>query len=259
MNKNLISVIIAAYNAEKYTEECIISIQNQTYTNWEMIICDDCSKDNTVKIIEKYQKNDKRIILLKNKYNIKAGASRNKCISFSKGKYIVIQDADDISKNNRFQMLVERLENKENIDFISSGHYLFDDNGIYKIDNLVIEYPQNKDFLFGIPFCHAATMFKRKALINVGGYRVSKETRRGQDYDLFMRLYAKGYKGYNISDVLYGYRVDKSTINRRKFEYRLDECIIRYKGFKELKLFPIGYLYILKPILAHFKQMLRRG
>lgn len=92
----------------------------------------------------------------------------------------------------------------------------------------------------------------------VNGYRVSKETRRGQDYDMFMRLYAMGFCGCNISDVLYGYRVDKNTLSRRKFEYRIDECIIRYKGFKSLGLLPKGLLYVLKPIAAYVIQIIKR-
>ena len=199
---------MAAYNAENHIIDCINSITNQTYSNWELIICDDASTDKTWKIISDYERREKRIHVLKNNRNMYAAYSRNKCIEHSKGKYIIIQDADDLSDKNRIRILVETIKNK-NIDFISSGHYLFDDNGKYKTIVPIIQYPENKDFLYGIPFCHASTLFKRDCLVFVNGYRVSKETRRGQDYDLFMRLYANGFKGMNIKDCLYGYRVDR--------------------------------------------------
>ena len=192
-----------------------------------------------------------------NDSNMFAGHSRNRCISNSNGYYIAIQDADDVAEKNRLELLVDTIE-REQCDFVSSGHYLFDDEGIYKRNIPRIKTPQKEDFLFDIPFCHAATLFTKECLNAVGGYRVSKETRRGQDYDMFMRLYAKGYKGINIDDLLYGYRVDRNTISRRKFKYRIDECVIRYKGFKGLGLLPKALPYVLKPIPAYIIQQLRR-
>lgn len=257
MEKQLISIIMAAYNAEEYISDCIESVLSQSYSNWEFLICDDCSTDKTPLIIKNYQQRDTRIHLIENKCNLKAGASRNRCISLSEGKFIVIQDADDISTEDRLETLYTELMSSD-VDFLSSGHYLFDENGKYKVNVPRVEFPEKKDFLFGIPFCHAATIFKKRCLQTVGGYRVSKETRRGQDYDLFMRLYAAGYHGRNIKNVLYGYRVDKNTIGRRKLEYRIDECKIRYKGFKSLGLLPRGLPYVVKPIAAHFVQLVKR-
>lgn len=256
MNRDLVSVVVAAYNAEAHISECIESILRQTYTNWELIICDDCSTDRTVEIVEAYQKREPRIKLLQNKENMRAGASRNKCIEISQGKFVMIQDADDVCAEDRMEKLVDRIQ-KGNMDFVSSGHYLFDDGGEYKTVVGSNEYPKKEDFLFGTPFCHAATLFRKECLEKANGYRVSKETRRGQDYDLFMRLYALEFCGCNIPDVLYGYRVDKNTLSRRKFEYRIDECIIRYKGFKSLGLLPKGMLYVFKPIAAYFIQLIR--
>lgn len=258
MNEPFVSVVVAAYNSEKYVCECIKSIQNQTYDNWEMIICDDCSTDKTFEIISNIAKEDSRIHVIKNNENSGAGRSRNNCLEICKGDYIMIQDADDVCENDRMQNLVKSLMHTT-IDFVSSGHYLFDENGKYKVNIPQNEYPQKKNFLYGIPFCHAATMFKKECLIAVNGYRVSRETRRGQDYDMFMRLYAEGYRGKNIKDVLYGYRVNRDTIARRKFRYRIDECLIRYKGFKKMGILYLGVPFILKPIFAHFKQLLKGG
>lgn len=255
-NMPIVSIVVATFNAEKYIEDCINSLVGQTYKNIEIIICDDCSTDATPAILDKLKSKDNRIRVFTNKTNLRAAASRNKCIENSIGRYIMIQDSDDICERDRVQILLDELLQNENVNFVSSGHYLFDDDGIYKTVTPKIELPQNDDFLFGMPFCHAATMFKASCLKKVGGYRVSKETRRGQDYDLFMRLYSNGYKGKNIADVLYGYRVDKNTISRRRFKYRIDECKIRYKGFKALNLMPKGYIYVLKPLAAHFYQLI---
>lgn len=257
MDSKLVSIVIAAYNAENYIGGCLDSIICQTYQNWEIWICDDASTDKTSIIIKDYASRDKRIHFLQNDKNLYAGKSRNRCIENSNGYYIAIQDADDLSEKDRLEILVNAIENN-NCDFVSSGHYLFDDNGIYKKNIPKKEAPKKEDFLFDSPFCHAATMFKKECLMKVNGYRVSKETRRGQDYDLFMRLYAEGFSGINVKDVLYGYRVDRNTISRRKLKYRIDECKIRYKGFTELGLMPKAFPYVLKPIPAYFLQLLRR-
>ncbi len=169
--KALVSVIVAAYNAEQYIGECIQSIQKQTYKNWEMWICDDSSTDNTLNVIKALTNNDPRIHILENKERMFAGASRNRCIQASHGEYLMIQDADDVCDKSRINILLNKLQ--RGIDFISSGYYLFDDEGPYKTCVLKKANPKRKDFLPGMPFCHAASLFNRNIIMAVQGYRVS--------------------------------------------------------------------------------------
>lgn len=243
--KPLVSVIIANYNSERYIENCISSLRKQTYDNLEILICDDNSTDNSPAII----KNTPNILFMENKVNSGAALSRNKCIEKANGEYILIQDADDYSSPNRVEKLLKCLEDNE-VDFVSSGMARFDDNGVYDYFYPKKVFPEKEDFLMNLPFVHAATLFKRETLINVGGYRVAKETRRGQDYDLFMRLYAKGYVGMNLFELLYYYRDDKNAQKRRKYKYRIAESVIRYKGFKSLDLLPKGFLFVIKPLIV---------
>lgn len=254
----LISIIVAAYNAEEHLEECLESLVSQTHSNLEILVCNDCSSDRTPQILSRYAGKDARIRVISNQCNLRAAASRNRCIAQSRGAYIMVQDSDDVCERNRAERLLAELLGNKEFQFVSSGYYLFDDHGRYKEIVPGCGTPQKNDFLFSLPFCHAATMFRSDCLKAVGGYRVSKETRRGQDYDLFMRLYARGYRGENIRDILYGYRVDQAAVNRRKFRYRLDECRIRYRGFKQLGLLPRGFPYVLKPIPAYFFQLVKR-
>lgn len=254
----LVSVIIAAYNAEAYIAECINSIIQQTYQNWELIICDDASHDKTRMICNKFAETHDRIKIIYNETNKHAAYSRNRCIEIANGKLIAIQDADDVSEKNRLKLEIEALLNSD-CDFVSSAHYLFDSDGSYFTYYPKERYPSKKSFLSGIPFCHAATIFKKDCLERINGYRNEKNTIRNEDYDMFMRLYASGFCGVNISDVLYGYRVDKNTLSRRSFKYRLSECNIRYTGYKKLHiLFPLGWIYVFKPILAYFVQIIKK-
>lgn len=247
----LISVIITAYNEEEHIKESIYSILAQTHKNIEIIICDDASTDRTCKIVQDFEKKDCRVRCFRNKKNMRQAASRNRCIFESKGQYIVIQDADDISKPNRITKLLEAIKKNKQYDFVSSAMYLFDDKGI-RSKTKPIKYPLKQDFLKGAPFAHGATMFKREALLAVNGYRISKETERGEDEDLFMRLFIAGYHGFNLSEALYEYRVDENTYSRRKFIYRIHTVIYRYKNFKNMNLLPMGYIYLLRPIIAGF-------
>lgn len=256
MSKPLVSVIIPVYNAEKYIDECIESILNQTYSNIEVIVTDDCSTDASWIRLKKYE-SDKRFTLLKNDTNLHQAATRNRCIAASKGDYILVQDADDISEPQRLFTLLNAFDS--NVDFVGSACYCFNSkNGRFENWIKKTEYPIPRDLLSGMPFVHASILFKKDCLVKVGGYRQSKHTKRGEDYDLIMRLYANGYRGKNIRELLYGYRVDGETVGRRNFQARIDECFIRLEGFKENHLlFPVGWIYVFKPILAHFYQMVK--
>lgn len=250
-NGKLISVIMAAYEAEKYIAESIESIREQTWPQWELVICDDASSDGTYEILLRYAEQDERITVLRNDRNLGAAATRNRCIQGSRGDYIAVQDGDDVSEPDRLAVLMARME-RGGCDFVSSAHYLFDEGGRYRTDVPREEYPGKGSFLSGLPFCHAATLFTRACLDAVQGYRVSPETARNEDYDLFMRLYAAGYKGCNVQEVLYGYRVDEAALRRRTFRARISECRVRAYGFRRLGiLFPLGWLYVLRPIAAH--------
>lgn len=252
----LVSVIIPVYNTENYIEECLKSILGQTYSNLEIIICDDCSTDKSLKILNKY-KEDYRVKILCNDKNMRQARTRNKCIEESKGEYILLQDSDDISKPQRIKMLLEAFE--PGIDFVGSGCFCFDDSGyIHETLHMKKLLPQKKDLLWGITHVHASLMIKKECLKAINGYRNSNRTMRAEDYDMVMRLYAAGFQGKNICDELYGYRVNQETIKRRDFRSRIDECFIRYEGFKANHiLLPFGWLYVMKPIPAYFYQLIK--
>lgn len=246
----LVSVIVAAYNCEEKIERCLESLINQSIKNIEIIVCNDCSTDRTFDVLNNFNdKNGEKIIILQNNRNMGAAFTRNRCLELALGKYIAIQDADDYSDLNRLAIQTQILNENPQISFLSTGLFKLYDNGI-KI-NCIPEKrcPTSNDFLFGLPFMHATTMFRTDVLKAVNGYRVAWETKRGQDYDLFMRLYASGYTGMNINDILYYYDYDQTSPIKTKYTYRLGESIIRYKGFKSMNLLPKGYLYILKPLI----------
>lgn len=125
----LISIIMPAYNAEKYIDESIMSVINQTWKNWELLIIDDCSTDSTKKIINKYTSLDTRIRLLSNTNNQGVSYTRNKGIQESHGNWVAFLDSDDLWTPDKLSMQVD-LINKTNALFTFTGSAFIDENGM---------------------------------------------------------------------------------------------------------------------------------
>ena len=112
------------------------------------------------------------------------------------------------------------------------------------------EHPNTKDFPKRTPFCHAPCMVRKEAYDAVGGYSVDEKLLRVEDYHLWIKMYAKGFKGMNIPKALYQMRDDRNAYKRRKFKFRLNEAYVRTYAVKVLKLPIIGYIYAIRPIIV---------
>lgn len=245
-----VSVIMGIYNVGDTLQEALDSIFNQTFQDFEIILCDDGSADDTLSIAEKY-KNEYpgKIVLLKNKQNMGLNYTLNECLKYVRGKYVARMDGDDICINTRFEKQVEFLDNHPEFSIVSSAMIHFDENGDFRITSGV-EYPSKKDFINGNPFCHAPVMIRAEAYKSVGGYTVDKRMLRVEDVNLWFKLYAAGYKGYNIQEPLYKMRDDREATSRRKFKYRVNSTYTRIKGFQSLDMPLRYYPYTLIPIIV---------
>ena len=193
---------------------------------------------------------DPRIKIIHNDRNYGLAYSLNHCVDVAKGKYIARMDDDDISDTNRLYQEVAFLEQNNKYAFVGCNAYVIDDKDIIIGHKKMIEKPSKNDFLFNSPFIHPTIMIRKSALESIGGYRVATETRRAEDYDLWMRLYEAGMNGYNIQEELFCYREDVLSLKKRKYKYRIDEAVVRYIGFKKLGLFPRGLFYVIKPLFV---------
>lgn len=251
MNKSpKISIIMGIFNCQDTLVESIESITNQTYLNWELIICDDGSTDESYQIAEVYMNRfPEKIILLKNEQNMGLSYTLNNCLKYSSGEFIARQDGDDVSASDRLEKLVLFLINNKEYSIVSSAMILFDENGEWgKTDP--IERPKKIDFVKGTPFAHAASMVRSEDIKAIGGYRNIKRTLRVEDYDLWFRLYEHGKKGYNVREALYKARDDRNAIQRRKYKFRINEAYVRFNGFRSLGLPKSTYIIALKPLLV---------
>lgn len=246
-----VSVIMPVYNIphEQILRKAVDSIRSQTFTGWELIICDDGSTNDTWDLLQRIAGSDPRIRLIHHAGNRKAGHARNTCIHASRGRYIAVMDADDISAADRLSRQLAYLKVHTELSFAGSrGEFFINETGDDGELYWYLAEPKAEDFLFSLPFVHGSIMFRKEALERVHGYDGSAHAVRAEDYDLLLRMYAAGLKGGSLPDVLYYIRRDKAQYGRRKYRYRFHEAYVKYKGFRQLGLMPKGLLYAAKPL-----------
>lgn len=249
-NMDKISVIMGIYNCAHTLAQALDCIVNQSYKNWEVIMCDDGSTDGTVKVAETYvMRYPGKFILLKNKRNRGLNYTLNRCLKKADGVYIARMDGDDLCSTERFKREAELLHGNPEISIVSTAMEFFDEHGVWG-RNYVKEKPEPIDFLKCTPFVHAACMVKREAYEAVLGYSVEDKFLRVEDYHLWIKMYEKGYRGMNIQEPLYQMRNDQNAKGRRKFKYRINEAYVKAYAVMHLKLPIYGYLYCIKPVLA---------
>lgn len=248
-----ISVIMGVYNCKNFEliNKSVDSVLNQSYGDFEFLICNDGSTNDTLDELKEIAKKDNRIKILSYEKNHGLNFALNYCLKEAKGEFIARQDDDDISRLSRFEKQVRFLDRNKNFAFVGTIADVFDDKGVWG-EYKVPEYPTKKDFYWNSPFMHPTIMIRKSAYDAVQGYRIAKETRRCEDIDLFMRMYAKGFIGYNIQEKLYQYRlVNDPKVKYRPMKYRIDESIVKYKGYKEMGILNLkGLVYSVKPILV---------
>lgn len=206
-----VSVVMPAYNAEKYLDESILSILKQTYTDFEFIIVNDGSTDGTTGILDYYAALDSRIIVV-NQKNSGVTAALNAGIAVaSNSKYIARMDADDISVRNRLEEEVTFLD--LNKDYVVVGT---DYNIINRWGSVLrhVRVPYEDDDLrlmlcVGSPLAHGSVMFRKAAYQKVGGYRLGG--RSAEDYDLWTRLANEG-KLYVLPKTLFKWRLGDDNV-----------------------------------------------
>ena len=209
----LVSVIMPAYNAVAYIDEAIQSILDQSYTHFELIISDDGSTDQTLSIVARYS--DVRIICLKNHRNLGYAGNMNVLLKAAKGKYIVIQDADDYSATDRLEVLVDFLERHTAIDIVGSSYVKIEEGKkeerISVVDDREIIKQAFVNMIDPLPVLNGSVMFKKKIVEEGILFRHLIYVNRGQDDDWLFRV-AEKFNATNIDKPLYYYRTNSSSM-----------------------------------------------
>lgn len=211
-----VTVLMSVFNGKSHVGEAIESILNQTFTDFEFIVIDDSSTDNTLDILQSYATKDPRIILLKNEINMGLTRSLNRGLKIARGKYIARQDADDISLPERLSIQTDFLDRKGNIGLLGTAYYVINNNG--EITGLCRQ-PQTDteirwQMLFHNTFCHTSVMFRRE-LLSEGKYLYDENLRYSQDYDFWAKLLNNTIAA-NLDTPLVKFRSNEAGISATK-------------------------------------------
>jgi Glycosyl transferase family 2 len=208
-----VSVVIGAYNGERFLRPAIESILNQTFRDFELIVIDDCSTDRTPRILGEFK--DNRIRVLRNERNIGIAETLNDGIAVARGEYVALQDHDDVSLPARLEYQVAFLDKNAQVGMVGSGCSAIDEVGAF-IAHVPVEYDDVKirwTLLWRNPFSHTTVMVRRRAIEEVGGYSSDPQYRFAEDYDLMSRV-AFRHAVANIPQLLGCWRVHKTSASQ---------------------------------------------
>lgn len=232
----ILSILMPVYKTAPYLQEAIDSILSQSFTDFELIVLNDCSPDNSEEILDHY--NDPRIVRYRGTQNLGLSNVLNIGLKMAKGKYIARMDSDDISLPERLQTQVNYLESHTDVDLCSCGMKLFgakDGTWIRESDPEIVKITA----LFFSPILHASSVWRRESF-EKAGLRFKQEMVPAEDYDLWCRALAKGLILINLPDCLYLYRIrpDQATENTSKtsskeFEVHKDFLRAIYPSMQE--------------------------
>ena len=210
----LLTVLMPVYNADKFLAESISSILKQTYSDFELLILDDGSTDNSLKIIKAYAKEDKRIKILVNKTNQKQAKCRNRLLKNSKTEFIAWMDADDISLEDRLQTQMDFLKQNSKIDAVGVQYSAFGSSG-NKPANFTSHYSLSDieiktNFIFGYDFFLPASLIRMKKIkLHHLFFDINYKLSTGEDHQYIIDCFPF-MKFANLKEVLYQYRIENN-------------------------------------------------
>lgn len=212
--KDLVSVITPVYNAERFLENTLKSVVDQTYKNIEIVLVDDCSKDKSAKIIERFMSEDIQIIYHLQDMNRGAGAARNKALELARGQYVAFLDSDDVWMSQKIEQQIALMKEKKT-GFSYAAIEMIDENGKQiKPKRNIKETCDYKYLLHNTIIATSSVVIDRSIL---GDFRMPLR-RGGQDYATWLMLLRNGEIAYGINDVLCQYRVASGSLSSNKFK-----------------------------------------
>ena len=230
--KGLVSIITPTYNCGRFIGETIESVQQQTYTNWEMIIVDDCSTDDTKSVFEKYLQQDKRIKYHCLVQNGGAAVARTKAMELATGQYMAFLDSDDLWMPDKLEKQLEFMQ-KNNHAFTSTSYQHMTEEGemIPKVLKAIPKTDYNR-LLLDCPVGNSTVMYD---VSKMGKFQVPNIRKRNDDA-LWLAMLKKGNCIFGLSDILMKYRLRNNSISRNKFAL-LKYTWILYRDIEHLSIF----------------------
>lgn len=249
-----ITVLMGIYNCAPTLQEALDSLYAQTYKDFKIVMCDDGSKDDTLKIAEENARMHENVIVIKNERNMGLNYTLNHCLEYADTEYCARMDGDDISLPTRFEKEIKFLDEHPEYAVVSTPMIYFDENGEFRRGKGRGEI-KAADFIHDTPICHAPSMSRTETIKAVGGYSVSDKLLRVEDYHLWFKVFAAGHKLFMMNECLYKMRDDRNAIARRNWLTRKNEAYVQHIGYNMIGIPWYYQIYTFVPILKYFTPM----
>ena len=224
-NEPLVSVIMPVHNGEAYIEAAVRSVMNQSYSNWELFVIDDCSTDNTQVILEGLSREDERVNFIKNPENIGTAKTRNRGLELCKGDYVAFLDADDVWKADKLQIQLKKFSDT-GADLVYSSYAIVDEDGQASRSSYIVSETVTFEGLLKENIIGCSTVILSRELADK--YRFEEDYYH-EDYCLWLNILRDGYTGAGCSEVLVEWRL---ITNSRSFDKR-NSALYRWKIYRE--------------------------
>lgn len=211
---DLVSVITPVYNVEKYLKQSIESVLAQTYPHIEMILVDDCSKDNSAEIVRKYQQNYPRIKYYLLPHNMGAGYARNKALEIARGRYVAFLDADDVWQPEKIERQIKLMKEKKSPFSYTAIEMVDEDDILIKEKRKITKSIDYNILLVNTMIATSTVLIDRMVL---GDFRMHLR-RGGQDYATWLKLLRGGVVAVGVDDALVKYRVTNNSLSSKKYK-----------------------------------------
>lgn len=251
---NLVSIITPMYNSEKFISEMIESVLKQNYFHWELLIVDDCSKDNSCKIVQDFSLNDSRIKLIKHTLNKGPAEARNTAIKESKGQFVAFLDSDDIWIEDKLSLQINAMK-KVNAPISCTGYDLFSNDLSTKYGTF--EVPEKIDYksLLKMNYFSCDTVVIDKSQVT-DIYMVANE--KHEDYVTWLKIMKEAKTAIGINKPLAIYRLSDHSRSSNKLDGIIKRFFIYYR-IENLGLFKslwYSFFYIIKGVIKYRKKLL---
>jgi teichuronic acid biosynthesis glycosyltransferase TuaG len=244
----LVSIVVPVYNAARFMDDTIQTVLSQTYQNWEILLVDDCSSDDSVQIIQKYQKKDERIKLFKLSENSGAAIARNTGIDNAKGRYLAFLDADDLWVNNKLELQVVFMQEK-NAAFSFTGYEFADENG--KPNGKKVHVPQTITYKQALKNTTIWTSTVMIDLQIINKLTIYMPDIGSEDTATWWKILKTISRAYGLNKILSYYRRHGSTLSSNKLK-AIRRTWKLYRHTENLNLSSSGYnfsVYLLNAVL----------
>ena len=250
MIEGLVSIIMPSYNAARFIGESINSVLLQTYSNWELLIVDDCSKDNSVEVVRKFANIDKRVVLFSLEKNVGAAAARNVAIEHAQGQYIAFLDSDDVWDEYKLEKQLAFMKQYSYV-FTFSNYYVMEENGkktenIVKVPSSLSYHQYLRNTIIG---CLTVIIDRQQT----GDFKMPL-IKSSHDMTLWLLIMKRGFKAYGLKDVLAGYRLVSTSNTAKKWKAAKDVWKV-YREIEGLSVLYAAYCFCGYAINAVLKRI----